>query len=839
MQGAWAVLLARHSGEREVVYGVTVSGRPAELVGVERMVGLLINTLPLRVRVDGGTEVAEWLRRLQAEQVELRQYEYSPLVEVAGWSEVERGVGLFESLLVFENYPVEEELRQGASERRAGLEIGAARAVERTNYPLTVVCGPGERLSVRISYAAGRYEGAAVERMLGQLERIVEGMVGDAGVRVQELELVSGEEREQLLGGWNETGAAYGVERTLAELFEEQVERAGAAVALESETEELSYAELNERANQVGHYLREQGVGPEVLVGLLMERGIELVVGLLGVLKAGGAYVPLDPAYPQERLSFMMADAGVKVLLTQQKLVAHLPVQEVKLVCIDSDSESIAAQSKHNFQSGAGPLNAAYVIYTSGSTGKPKGTLLEHKGVCNLVEVQRRYLSAGPGEKVLLFASISFDASVFDTIQAVLSGGTLYVPSQDTLLVGESLGDLLREKRITATTLPPSVLATVSSRELPHLKTLIAAGEACSADLAKKWSEGRNFINGYGPTEATVCATLGTCVDGSHKPDIGRPVNNKKIYILDERHQPVPVCMTGEMHIGGVGLARCYLNRPDLTAEKFIPDPFSAEPGRRMYQTGDLGRYLSDGRIDYEGRIDHQVKIRGYRIELNEIEEVLMQHPRVRDAVVLAHSERTGVTRLVGYVVSEDQLLTGDILRSYVREQLPGFMVPSALVFLDEMPLSPNGKVDQRVLPLPDWTSMTAERVYVAPRTPEEEQLAQIWSEVLGVTQVSMTDNFFEIGGHSLLATQVVSRVREAFETELPLTKLFENPTVETLAAALAEHLAGPGEGSSSGSQKITHENQSLEQQLADLDQLSEDEVKALVEMELQLIGDV
>jgi acyl carrier protein len=297
--------------------------------------------------------------------------------------------------------------------------------------------------------------------------------------------------------------------------------------------------------------------------------------------------------------------------------------------------------------------------------------------------------------------------------------------------------------------------------------------------------------------------------------------------------------MTGEMHIGGVGLARCYLNRPDLTAEKFIPDPFSAEPGRRMYQTGDLGRYLSDGRIDYEGRIDHQVKIRGYRIELNEIEEVLMQHPRVRDAVVLAHSERTGVTRLVGYVVSEDQLLTGDILRSYVREQLPGFMVPSALVFLDEMPLSPNGKVDQRVLPLPDWTSMTAERVYVAPRTPEEEQLAQIWSEVLGVTQVSMTDNFFEIGGHSLLATQVVSRVREAFETELPLTKLFENPTVETLAAALAEHLAGPGEGSSSGSQKITHENQSLEQQLADLDQLSEDEVKALVEMELQLIGDV
>jgi amino acid adenylation domain-containing protein len=535
----------------------------------------------------------------------------------------------------------------------------------------------------------------------------------------------------------------------------------------------------------------------------------------------------------------MMADAGVKVLLTQQKLVAHLPVQEVKLVCIDSDSESIAAQSKHNFQSGAGPLNAAYVIYTSGSTGKPKGTLLEHKGVCNLVEVQRRYLSAGPGEKVLLFASISFDASVFDTIQAVLSGGTLYVPSQDTLLVGESLGDLLREKRITATTLPPSVLATVSSRELPHLKTLIAAGEACSADLAKKWSEGRNFINGYGPTEATVCATLGTCVDGSHKPDIGRPANNKKIYILDERHQPVPVCMTGEMHIGGVGLARCYLNRPDLTAEKFIPDPFSAEPGRRMYQTGDLGRYLSDGRIDYEGRIDHQVKIRGYRIELNEIEEVLMQHPRVRDAVVLAHSERTGVTRLVGYVVSEDQLLTGDILRSYVREQLPGFMVPSALVFLDEMPLSPNGKVDQRVLPLPDWTSMTAERVYVAPRTPEEEQLAQIWSEVLGVTQVSMTDNFFEIGGHSLLATQVVSRVREAFETELPLTKLFENPTVETLAAALAEHLAGPGEGSSSGSQKITHENQSLEQQLADLDQLSEDEVKALVEMELQLIGDV
>ena len=838
MQGAWALLLARHSREREVVFGVTVSGRPAELGGVERMVGLFINTLPVRVRVDGRERVVAWLRGMQVGQVEMRQYEYSPLVEVQGWSEVERGRGLFESLFVFENYPVEEELRGGGAERRAGLEIGEARAVERTNYGLTVVCGPGERMSVRISYRAEAYEAGAVERMLEQMERVVEQMVEGGEARVGELEMMREEEREAIVRGWNETGGEYAAERTVAEMFEEMAEKYAGEVVIESEGEAATYGELNERANQLAHYLRKQGVRPETLVGLMVERGVEMVVGVLGVLKAGGAYVPLDPAYPQERLTFMMEDSGAKVLLTQQKLVDRLPVQDMKVVCVDSDREDIEGESKDDFQSGAGSRNAAYVIYTSGSTGKPKGTLLEHRGVCNLAKVQERYFDVGVGEKVLLFASISFDASVFDMILATLAGGTLYVPSQETLLIGESLGDLLREKKITAVTLPPSVLATLSPEKLPDLKTLIVAGEACSAELVAQWSEGRNFVNGYGPTEATVCATLGTSVDGTRKPDIGGPVTNKKIYILDEQHQPVPVGMTGEMHIGGVGQARCYLNRQELTAEKFIPDPFGTEPGARMYKTGDLARYLPDGRIDYVGRIDHQVKIRGFRIELNEIEEVLMQHAGVRDAVVLAHSERAGVTRLVGYVVVSDEELTADVVRSFTREQLPEFMVPSAIVLLDEMPLSPNGKVDQRALPAPDWTSATPERVYVAPRTPDEEKLAQIWSDVLGVEQVGVTDNFFEIGGHSLLATQVVSRVRETFETELPLRKLFEKPTVETLAEALAEHLAASEQAWLPDTQKITHKSQSIEQQLADLDQLSEDEVKALVEMELELIGD-
>ena len=811
IQGAWALLLSRYSGEQDVLFGATVSGRPTELVGAESMVGLFINTLPMRVAVSDEMDLMPWLQQMQAQAVEQRQYEYTPLVEIQAWSEVPRGSALFDSILVFENYPVDESLQE---EPAGSLEVAAVRSFERTNYPLTVVALPGREFSLRMSYDSGYFEADTMVRMAGHLQTLLEGIAANPQQQVKALPLLTAAEREQLLVEWNQSEVAYPDDKCFHQWFEEQVAQTPNALALLFGDQELTYRELNALANRLARHLQKLGVGADQLVGLCVERSLEMVVGLLGIWKAGGAYVPLDPTYPKERLAFMLSDCGAKVVLTQERLLDQVNQlrndalsDEAHIISLDQGGDKawqalargISSQrAAQNRMSGVTPDNLAYCIYTSGSTGKPKGVLIGHQGVCNLAQAQIRAFDVRPNSRVLQFASLSFDASLSEIVMTLGAGATLVLAEQDDLLPGTELMDLLREQAITHVTLPPSALAVMDAEALPALRTLVVAGEACPKEIVAEWSPGRRFFNAYGPTESTVCATIAECRDGTRKPLIGRPIDNTQIYILDRNLQPVPVGVPGELHIGSVGLAKGYLNRPVLSKEKFIANPFA--PGK-LYKTGDLARYitsaqaLSEGkdvgnpsagsghRIDFLGRIDHQVKLRGYRIELGEIEAVLNEHAQVRETVAIVREDQPGDQRLVAYFVAKGQPApTSSDLRRYLNQKLPDYMVPALLVELDAMPLTPSRKIDRRALPAPDLSRSNLDEAFVAPRTPTEETIASIFASVLQIEQVGIHDNFFELGGHSLLATQVNSRMRKTFQLDFSLRDLFEEPTVAQLA---------------------------------------------------------
>ncbi|MFZ5915510.1 MAG: non-ribosomal peptide synthetase, partial [Chloroflexota bacterium] len=582
VQGAWALLLHRYSGQDDVVFGTTVSGRPADLPGAETMVGLFINTLPLRTSVPSDVSVVVWLKQLMARQVEMRQYEYSSLVQIQEWSDVPRGAPLFESIFVFENYPVDASLRR----QEGSLKFEDVRAVEQTNYPLTVVSGPGERLALRIAYDRRRFDDDAIGRMLGHLKTLLEGIAADPSQRIASLPLLTEAERQRIVVDWNDTQADFPDGVCAHRLFEAQVARQPEAIALSFEGQALTYGELNARANQLAHYMSKLGVGPETIVGLCVERSPEMVVGLLGVMKAGGAYLPLDPDYPEERLAYMLADSQAGLLLTQAHLQERVgewanpqstPHTSRLTVCLDAEWPLIAQEPQTNPAAGVTAENLAYVIYTSGSTGRPKGALLHHRGLCNFVHAFGRDLGVGSESRVLQFASISFDASVSEIFMALLSGARLYLARREVLLSVPDLTALLQRERIDVATLPPSMLRLLPAKELPELQTVASVGEACTPEIVERWSPGRRFFNGYGPTETTVGAawTQVEGVAGRAVVPIGRPVANMRIYLLDAHLRPVPVGVPGELHIGGVGVGRGYLNRPDLTAERFIADPFS------------------------------------------------------------------------------------------------------------------------------------------------------------------------------------------------------------------------------------------------------------------------
>lgn len=796
VQGAWALLLSRYSGEDDVVFGATVSGRPPDLEGSELMVGLFINTLPVRVRVPSDAITATWLKRLQAQQAELRQYEYSPLVEVQGWSDVPRNLPLFESILVFENYPVD----TAAGLQRGKIAIQDLRSVEQTNYPLTVVAGVDEELLLRIVYDRHRFDTGTIERMLGHLRTLLEGMAENPTGQISALRLLTPTEEDVVLSEWNATETAYPRDRCIHELFEAQAARGPDAVAIILENQCLTYGELNARANQLAHRLQTMDVGPETLAGISVERSLGMVIGLLAILKAGGAYLPLDPAYPRDRLGFMMEDAEVRIVLTQADLRPHLEQSTSSasrsFVCFDSGWDQIAQEPVTTPPTNARPENLAYMIYTSGSTGRPKGVLLEHRGLCNLVNAQAKAFNLRSDSRVLQFASFSFDASVSEVFTALLTGATLCLAQQETLTSQSGLLQLLRKEAITTVTLPPSVLSLLPAEDLPALETLISAGEACSPDIVARWAPGRRFVNGYGPTEATVGPML--CVIDELSPaasrvPIGRPIDNTQVYLLDRDLQPVPVKVPGELYVGGVGVARGYWRRPMLTADKYLPDPFSDEPGARLYKTGDLARFLPDGEVEFLGRIDYQVKVRGFRIELGEVGALLRQHPALQAAVVLAREDSPGDKRLVAYVVPQDEPPpdAGE-LRDYLAQKLPDYMVPSAFVTLKALPLTPNGKVDRQALPAPNGRRPDLVGSFVAPRDALEVQLTRLWEDILNVRPIGVKDDFFELGGHSLLALRLMAQIEQRLDRELSLAMLFQEATIEHLATVLREQDGAP-----------------------------------------------
>ena len=765
LYGAWAILLSRYSGERDILFGVTSSGRPPDLRGAEAMVGLFINTLPLRVSVPADQLIIPWLKELQKRLVELRQYEYSSLLQVQEWSEVQRGRALFDSIFVFENYPVDSSF----TGRRERPEITDLRSLEQTNYPLTIAAMPGAELVLHAGYKTGYFDAPTVNQLLRHLETLLEGIIAASNQRVADLSLMSAVERNLFVRKLSETQVDF-ANVGLHELFEHQAAATPNAVGLIFEGERLSYDELNCRANQLAHYLCGLGLKRGTRVGICLERGPSMIAALLGILKAGGAYLPLDPEYPKERLAFMLADAQPEMVLTTQPLLERLPEHPANVVCLDTERESIAQQGEENPSSIAVEDDLAYVIYTSGSTGQPKGVMISHRAVCNHMQWIAREFPLDQSDRTLLKYSISFDAAIEEIFHPLITGAALVIVPPGYQYDAGYLVVLMCEQQVTAIDVVPTMLkALIEDERIKKCRSLLrvtSGGEVLPAELKDRVYRllpEVELVNMYGPTETAITATSYRCALGRDERTvpIGRPVANTRVYILDQSLEPVPAGVSGEIYIGGRGLAWGYLNQPRLTAEKFIPDPLSGEVGARLYKSGDWGRYSADGNLEYVGRLDGQVKVRGFRIELREIEACLRNHAAVKDAVVIVREEAKRDKRLVAYVACDrEEAVTPEELRAYLKDQLPQYMLPAAVVLLDALPVKGSGKVDVRALP-PAGEIETNEG-FAAPRTLVEKELVRIWQEVLGLERVGITENFFELGGDSIVSIQIVARARDA-----------------------------------------------------------------------------
>jgi amino acid adenylation domain-containing protein len=792
-QGAWAMLLSRHSNESDVLFGTVVSGRPAELPGVETMVGLFINTLPVRLQVDAGARVWAWLKELQGEQTRARRYEYTPLVQAQGWSEVPRGVNMFETLFVFENYA-----RRKSQPEAAGREPQEqrVRSYEQVNYPLTMVVVPDPQLIIEVSYDCARIDTRGARQILSHYTRLLESLAGaEDSTRICDLEMLSYEERRQLLSAWNETAAEYSRE-SLPKLFEKQVAQRGEAPAVVYGQQSLSYAELNRRANRLAHYLRRLGVRKGAFVGVCVEHCVDMVVSVLAIVKAGGAYVPLDPGYPKHRLSFMLKEARISLLLTVRTLLNDLPEHDARAVCLDADWDTVAAESDENPASGdGGSEQIAYVIYTSGSTGTPKGVMIPQRAINRLV-LGTDYVKLGPADRVAQVSNFSFDALTFELWGALLCGGCIVGISRDVVLSPSDFAREIRERGISAMFITTALFNQTILEDpcaFSSVRHLLIGGEAADPKRMREalLSGGRpeRLLNVYGPTECTTFASwheVEEVADGSATVPIGLPVANTTAYVLDKQLSPVPTGTLGELYIGGDGLAHGYLDRPALTAEKFIPDPFSGEPGSRLYRTGDLVRRFPSGEIEFIGRYDGQVKLRGFRIELEEIERSLSEHPQVGGCAVVMSEDGADDRRLVAYVTAgEHSAPSSSQLRGFLKQRLPEYMVPSAFVVIDSLPLTPNGKVDRRALPDVVETGPERETPFVPPRTELELKLVHIWEEVFGTGPIGVTDNFFELGGHSLLAVRLVAQIHKQFGKSIGLSVLLEEGNIANLAKVL------------------------------------------------------
>ncbi|MBS4097956.1 MAG: amino acid adenylation domain-containing protein [Sulfuricella sp.] len=744
--------LHKYTGSPTVVVG-TPSRKPET--------GSVNNALAIMEQLGPELTFRELLMRLRQTLLDAyanQRYPHDHLLKDLGWEPTPNRCPLFDVALVFD--AIHDPLPALGNDITFSFSAAA------------------DGLSGWLIYNPELYRRDSMALLAGYFLNLLGAGVSDPTQTLGELRLLPDAELVRTLAGWNATQRDYPDRHNILDLVEEQAQKTPAAPALVYAGTSLSYREVLARAANIAAHLQSRQVGPEVLVGICLQDPLATLLAVLGVLKAGGAFLPLDPAYPDERLAYMVEDSGVALVIADPAFPTRIPAGAVAVL---EPGELLGAEIASASSSQAGPESAAYVIYTSGSTGKPKGTVLRHRGLCNLARAQGRLFGVEPGSRVLQFASFSFDASVSEIFMALCSGAALHLATREEMLPGAPLLAVLREQRITHVTLPPSLLAVLPCEALPDLSGLIVAGEPCTAEIAEKWCAGRRFFNAYGPTEATVCATI-SAYGGSGRPLIGRPIDNTQVHILDAAGQPVPVGLPGELHIGGVGLAHEYLKRPELTGEKFIATPLG-----RLYKSGDLARWLPSGEIEFLGRIDHQVKVRGFRIEPDEIAANLAAHPQVQHAVVVVREDRPGEPWIVAYVVLADPLTPVEDLRRYLREKLPEYMHPSHLIPLAEFPLLPNGKIDRRALPSPDAVRKGAGGKGTLARDNIELALVQIWEEVLNLRPVGVSDDFFGLGGHSLLAVKLMSRIQQAFARKLPLDLLFSHPTVAALARALRQ----------------------------------------------------
>src|SRR6266404_1011572 len=829
LQGAWAILLSRYSASGDVVFGITVSGRPYDLPEIESLVGLLINTLPVRVKLSAEESSLACLKQIQRSVASALEYEHCSLKQIQNWSSVPFNLPLFETLLVFENFA-----GSGSSFELDGPVEVSSTQLSRTNYPLTLVVNPTAELRLQIVYHRNRFADDVIERMLAHLANILAGLVTDVNQPVRSVTMLTAAETQKLLVDFNDTAKDLSAD-VVTRIFERQVELTPDALAIVHEAETLTYAELNERANRLAHYLKQLGVGAESLVGICLPRSAEMVVAVLAILKTGGAYVPLDPAYPKDRLAFMLADSNVEVLIAQTALAKQQFEYKGKLVCLDVEVETIAANVAENLAAAAQPGDAAYVIYTSGSTGKPKGTLIEKGSLLNFTQAARDAYQIAENDRVLQFASLSFDTSAEEIFPALTRGATLVLRTDAMLSSAEHFLQACSKFGITVLDLPTAYwhdltddLAANNSSLPDCIRLVILGGEKALSERLAVWREhvsnSVRLLNTYGPTETTIIATMFdlSAANAVSEAPIGRPIANTVVYVLDSNLQPVAIGLPGELYIGGAGVARCYLNRPELTSEKFITNPFADERAPRLYRTGDVVCYLPDGNLNFIGRIDNQVNIRRFRIELEEIEQAISAHVDVAQVVVLA-AEDGADKRLIAYLVAaRDAQPAVSELRQFLSGKLPGYMIPTAFTFIEAIPLMPNGKTDRRaLLSLGQFQNASSVETFEGPRSPLEDAITEVWAKVLGIEQPSIHDNFFELGGHSLLAAKLISNLRRQLHVELNLIDVFQSPTIARLAALIYER------------QTENEADEELASLLAEIENLSDEEAQQRLTQEI------
>jgi amino acid adenylation domain-containing protein len=839
----WQVLFWRLTGQTDVVVGALSDGREHELL--DDAVGPFAKWLPAHSLCHDAVPFAKVAGQLQESAREAYEWQdyftWEPSTESAGAGASFPAVG-FE----FE--------KRAAEHDAAGVRFSVCKEYvcgDRFTIKLLCVDG-GDSLVTEFHYDPNAVGPEEIKRLAGQYHTLLRSVVNEPDALIGDLEVLTSAERRRLLHEFNDTRSEFQKEKRVHHLFEEQASRTPEAVAVVFEEQSLTYAELNGRSNQLARHLRRLGIGPESPVALCVDRSLEMIVGMLGILKAGGAYVPIDPGQPKQRATFIVEESRSQVVLTQQSLLPALESSHAstlstpssatpKLICLDADWNVVAQESANNLSGGAAVGNLVYVIYTSGSTGEPKGVAVEHRQLMNYMHGILKRLELPAASSYATVSTVAADLGNTAIYPSLCTGGVLHVISQARASDPEALADYFLRHPIDCLKIVPSHLAALLSSPHPEQlmprRRLVVGGEASRWDWVEKLHSLKPdcpILNHYGPTEATVgVMTHPAEPDGAARYSVtvplGRPLSNTQIYVLGTRLQPLPVWATGELHIGGDGLARGYLHRPGLTAEKFIPDPFSQEPGARLYKTGDLARHLPDGTVEFVGRADSQVKFHGYRIELNEIKYALNRHPEVAESVIALSRDKGGNDVIVAYYVSRRELEVAT-LRAFLSTSILEVAIPNLFVHLKQLPLTSNGKIDYRALPTVEEARHMEKRTVIAPRTQTEEALASIWMEILGVEQVSVDDNFFDLGGHSLLATRVISQLRETFQVELPLRSLFASPTVASLARAITERRASSSNDPASMAPITRLESTSIDQQLAELDELSENEVITLLD---------